>query len=525
MADTFKGIITADGKKRQLPYGNVLETPVSDTTLSVGGGFADAKIVGGKFAKVNETTDSLKEDLGDTTSLIAKTYKNLVYDYEIDDDTQSRQFIDFVPGNNRKVLYTDLSKKSYTLEKGKKYTLLASATVSGGINGVVLLYVQTISDGNIQDGLAKLHVYSDGQYILTSTFTATTNKVSSFVILANNTQQTGRVVFDSIAIFEGEVSLNKSEAIKDKNTKKYFAYNLPDYLYKNELDNHETRIKALETIVMNDICDLIGDSLTGGAYGAEVIYKYENHLKKLLPNWTMNNYGAGSEKANAISARSGGLEFYINPCTLTTTPTKVEFVDGQYRDFFLTTSTDFYNYYLDDGTKILLTRKTVGDSIVNYAALVSGTKTIKRPTRVYDDFILNDNTSHVAIICIGANGGINSEIDLVAQVKNIIHENGYTRYLVLPENMGDIGQKRDSLLRQNRYLNEEFGKHFVNTYDYMIKYGLSDFNITPTDADNTDISLSIIPESLRCDSIHPNEKGCEITANLLYQRGKELGYW
>lgn len=361
-----------------------------------------------------------------------------------------------------------------------------------------------------------------------SSFEATANVPTSFRILANNTTQSGRITFNSIALFEGDINFKEYELDKQTNTKKYFIYNLPDYLFKNTLDNHENRILELEkfkTHKYEKIIDLIGDSLTGGAYYAGIIYKYENHLKKLLPNWTMNNYGAGSEKANAISARSGGLEFYINPCTLTTTPTKVEFVDGQYRDFFLTTSTDFYNYYLDDGTKILLTRKTVGGSIVNYAALDSGTKTIKRPTRVYDDFILNDNTSHVAIICIGANGGINSEIDLVAQVKNIIHENGYTRYLVLPENMSDIGQKRDPLLRQNRYLNEEFGKHFVNTYDYMIRYGLSDFNITPTDADNTDISLSIIPESLRCDSIHPNEKGCEITANLLYQRGKELCYW
>lgn len=71
MADTFKGIITVDGKKRQLPYESVLKTPVSDKTLSVEGGFADSKIVGNKFAKVNETTDSLKEDLGD---VIDKVY-------------------------------------------------------------------------------------------------------------------------------------------------------------------------------------------------------------------------------------------------------------------------------------------------------------------------------------------------------------------------------------------------------------------------------------------------------------------
>lgn len=63
MADTFKGIITADGKKRQLPYGAVLEKPVSDKTLSEEGGFADSKAVGDKFAKIDSETASLKDDL------------------------------------------------------------------------------------------------------------------------------------------------------------------------------------------------------------------------------------------------------------------------------------------------------------------------------------------------------------------------------------------------------------------------------------------------------------------------------
>lgn len=67
LADIFKGIITADGKKRQLPYRNVLETPVSDKTLEIEGAFADSKEVGERFAKVNETTDSLKEDLDNLT--------------------------------------------------------------------------------------------------------------------------------------------------------------------------------------------------------------------------------------------------------------------------------------------------------------------------------------------------------------------------------------------------------------------------------------------------------------------------
>ena len=63
MADTFKGIITADGKKRQLPYSAVWETPVSDETLSIQGAFADAKVVGDKFKEAKTETDSLKEDI------------------------------------------------------------------------------------------------------------------------------------------------------------------------------------------------------------------------------------------------------------------------------------------------------------------------------------------------------------------------------------------------------------------------------------------------------------------------------
>ena len=69
MADTFKGIITADGKKRQLPYGSVLETPVSDATLSMDGAFADAKVVGDKFKEVNAETASLKEDFNDVAKV------------------------------------------------------------------------------------------------------------------------------------------------------------------------------------------------------------------------------------------------------------------------------------------------------------------------------------------------------------------------------------------------------------------------------------------------------------------------
>lgn len=117
MADTFKGIVTVDGKKRQLPYRNVLETPVSDATLSVEGGFADAKIVGNKFAKVNETTDSLKKDLGD---FFTKTESvNKFNKFSVDRDT----FYKNVDGTVTKASATGYVAFLLPVKGGKTYTV------------------------------------------------------------------------------------------------------------------------------------------------------------------------------------------------------------------------------------------------------------------------------------------------------------------------------------------------------------------------------------------------------------------
>ena len=56
MADTFKGIITADGKKRTFAREGITPEYASDKTLSVDGGFADAKVTG-------DVVKSLKEYL------------------------------------------------------------------------------------------------------------------------------------------------------------------------------------------------------------------------------------------------------------------------------------------------------------------------------------------------------------------------------------------------------------------------------------------------------------------------------
>lgn len=117
MADIFKGIVTADGKKRQLPYGNVLETPVSDATLSTQSGFADAKAVGDRFKEVKAETNELKEDIGDLENLkYRELYDNLFYDFFAIATKKSGEMTKY--GNAQHMFITDAYSDGLKLESG-----------------------------------------------------------------------------------------------------------------------------------------------------------------------------------------------------------------------------------------------------------------------------------------------------------------------------------------------------------------------------------------------------------------------
>lgn len=158
MADTFKGIITADGKKRQLPYENVLKTPISDETLSIRGGFADAKAAGDKFKEVKAETDSLKEDLGGLNESIftvkgkenlswiigavnkadgisvshTKRIRSILFQADggiVDINGDYQIAVAVYSGNNLNTFekYIDFSTLAYRFEKGKYYVIVIKA--------------------------------------------------------------------------------------------------------------------------------------------------------------------------------------------------------------------------------------------------------------------------------------------------------------------------------------------------------------------------------------------------------------
>lgn len=74
MADSILKIRTQDGDK-PIGYPGLADKPVANKTLDIEGDFADAKVVGDKFAKVDSEIASLKEDIViDFGGLSKKTY-------------------------------------------------------------------------------------------------------------------------------------------------------------------------------------------------------------------------------------------------------------------------------------------------------------------------------------------------------------------------------------------------------------------------------------------------------------------
>ena len=49
--------------------------------------------------------------------------------------------------------------------------------------------------------------------------------------------------------------------------------------------------------------------------------------------------------------------------------------------------------------------------------------------------------------------------------------------------------------------------------------------MTPTEQDNQDISIGVIPSSLKTDSVHLITSAYGLVAKACYERGKILEYW
>ena len=367
--------------------------------------------------------------------------------------------------------------------------------------------------GNVSGYVAK--IYSGNTLLEEITLgNATTQDLSTATMIKFKTYRN-----DTASGYIGKNILCFSATISGY-TQKYKPY---------ELESKRLQKLESELTVKNQIV-CFGDSLTRGAGGNGV--SYPSVLKGLVgDNYSIINQGSGGENTIAILSRQGSVATYVNNIIIPANKTAVnlcqpnEYLESNLGiNSLLSIAGDMtgINPCYINGVRGILSKVNDGNGVYyTFTRSNDGEEVvINRPTRIFFNATDRYNNSILCLL-IGQNGGYNTEEELVEQIRNAISHNNSGKYIILGLTTGSTTE-RASL---EKAMQNTFGLHYLNTRKYLCMYGLSDANIEPTTQDENDIKNGIVPNSLRSDSVHLNDKGYTVLGNIVYKKGVELGYW
>lgn len=454
-----------------------------DTTLTIEGWPAEAKATG-------EAIGSLKEDIvANSNELYNKEKEEIAV--EPSDYNLLENKVAYIDTNNEIMTYENAN--AYVMHKivisGEKYRILSQT--HGSVN--TLLYAICDSNGKVINS-AKMGV-SPNTYITTE-----------------------------ISIPSNGVELYLNE--------------FPTQTYPLVVNKIETinisKINGKETV------NCWGDSLTRGVgVGDSYSKAFPYVLYGLLDGREVINCGVGGENTINIASRQGGLPNIVKPFTIPANASKVEVkltniyggstgillqgasaLDPTTGKYVMTAQINPCSINGVEGTltyengKYYFSRSENGESVI-----------VSRPTPLIT-YAMKSMRDNINIIWIGTNGGFTTSAELIECIEAMIDYMSpiNKKYIVIGiHHLVSTVTETFETIEKNMAMH--FGRRYINQRKYMIEYGLSDAGITPTVEDTTAISEDKIPPSLLYDTVHYNDKGYNIIANLVVERGKELGYW
>lgn len=454
-----------------------------DTTLTIEGGLAEAKATG-------EAIGSLKEDIvANSNELYNKEEEEIAV--EPSDYNLLENKVAYIDTNNEIMTYENAN--AYVMHKnvisGEKYRILSQT--HGSVN--TLLYAICDSNGKVINS-EKMGV-SPNTYITTE-----------------------------ISIPSNGVELYLNE--------------FPTQTYPLVVNKIETinisKINGKETV------NCWGDSLTRGVgVGSSYSKAFPYVLYGLLDGREVINCGVGGENTINIASRQGGLPNIVKPFTIPSNASKVEVkltniyggstgillqggsaLDPTTGKYVMTAQINPCSINGVEGTltyengKYYFSRSENGESVI-----------VSRPTPLIT-YAMKSMRDNINIIWIGTNGGFTTSAELIECVEAMIDYMSpiNKKYIVIGiHHLVSTVAEMFETIEKNMAMH--FGRRYINQREYMIEYGLSDAGITPTNEDTAAISQGKIPPSLLYDDVHYNDKGYNIIANLVVERGKELGYW
>lgn len=413
------------------------------------------------------------------------------------------------------------------LEAGKTYlgyALLTISDLTGYTTGNVRLQLLGTLSGNLNDKYAgtSQNPFRNGKIELYGTFTPASNGWVKVRLYSNNmaagTQLTCNVVVDKLYVFEADTSIVPVIQKNDYDPEKLIYAEMNDGVVG--FDSLDEDLQNMISNADTNIIDCWGDSLTAGAGSSTDTYpsKLQEYVGS---DYVVNNYGQGSECAESIAFRQGGLSAIVQPFTSSTNYVQVPSltsIDGKTLSDLSYQGTYLGNNVVTiNGTNFFYRR--VNSTTCQLARISGSSQTYTRPMYIKAE---GKGIHHISIFCLGQNGWINDDpYQLADIIQNMVKHNDYDKYIVVAEPTGNAASKQT----EETILAAMFGDHFVNAREYISEYGCADNEITPTPEDVAATSAGAIPPSLKADGTHLNDSGYTAMAKCIYERGVSLGYW
>ncbi len=271
-----------------------------------------------------------------------------------------------------------------------------------------------------------------------------------------------------------------------------------------------------------------GDSLTHGiltTWDPIADYPYPRRLSQLT-GMEAKNYGIGSEAAEIIAMRQGGLPIIVKPTTIPadTARIQIEVTDENgYLSLLMAFGDAGINPIEIGGVKGILDR--YGESYY-FTRLEAGDEVVlDTATQAYTHAMLDKRDNDILVIWSGHNNDYNiyQGHELISIIDKMIEYHGSDRYIVV----GMTAERRAPAYKEiNAELKERYGAHFVDAQPYLADpQRLTELGITPTQRDLQYLSYGWTPPSLlAADDLHLNQPGYDIIAKLVHDRIIELGF-
>lgn len=313
-------------------------------------------------------------------------------------------------------------------------------------------------------------------------------------------------------------------------TEKQIETELEDTL---ETEQQETSSQQEEIVLEENIPGIIcwGDSLTYGYNGEGTSYPsvLEERIKENIGEIPVVNMGACGEDSITIAGRSGGIPFVtVEDITIPAGTEAVEVAirsrDGEEVNTSLYTDVGI-NECVIAGVSGTLTIQNVGQQGSKYTFVrTEAGEEIQVPagTEIRTE-ASGDYKDYLSIVFVGTNGGYENIDELIAQQDAIIasRTENTDKYLVVGITYGTA----EGMAEYDKAMYEHYGDKYFCIRSYLSVFGMRDAGLTPTEEDEQQMQLGMVPASLRSDEVHFTAKGYEVIGNAIYDKLETLGYF